>query len=308
VSIRIPATYPVAPAGRFATTIRVVPEWSPDQGGLDQFTSGCRVAIIGLADDTGVKLNNGRAGAAQGPDAFRGALSRYGLAELMDFGTGRPMSLPAVADLGNIIPGDTLAQTHDRVTAVASAACKAGLIPVGIGGGHDLTFPLVRATVSHAGVRRGVYVDPHLDVRETDGSGMPFRALIDRCGIECLVNVGAEPLVNSVTHTSWFLSHGGIITQDLSPLKALVQAGNGPKFVSLDLDALDASAAPGVSALNPNGLSVREMAAFATAAGLDASVACFDLMELNPVHDEQGRTARVAVHLFFRFLQGLARR
>lgn len=308
MTIRTPATYPVAPAARFAATIRVVGQWSPGHEDLAPMTVGCRVALIGLADDTGVRLNNGRPGADQGPDAFRVALSRYGLAEHMDFATGNRLSLPATADLGNIVPGATLTETHDRVTAVAAAALAAGMLPVGIGGGHDLTFPLVRAAVNHAAVRRGVYVDPHLDVRETDGSGMPFRALIERCGIETVVNVGAETLVNSFSHAEWFTSHGGIITDDLSPAKALAKAGQGPKFVSLDLDSLDASVAPGVSALNPNGLSVLELAAFATAAGMDASVVCFDLMELNPAHDEQGRTARVAAHLFLRFLEGLARR
>jgi len=285
-----------------------VAQWSPDSDSLARLTAGCTVALIGLADDTGVKLNNGRPGAAGGPDAFRAALAKYGLAEVLDLATAKQVTLPKVADIGNIIPGASLAETHDRVTVITQTCIAAGLLPVGIGGGHDLTFPLVRAAAASSSVRRGVYVDPHLDVRPTEGSGMPFRALIERCGIERIVNVGAETLVNSVEHTRWFLDHGGIITQDLNPQRALVQAGNGPKFVSLDLDCLDASCAPGVSALNPNGLSVRELAAFALAAGADPWVKCFDIMELNPAHDEQGRTARIAAHLFLRFLLGLARR
>ncbi len=39
---------------------------------------GCRVALIGLPDDTGVQLNKGMPGAAMGPQAFRAALARYG--------------------------------------------------------------------------------------------------------------------------------------------------------------------------------------------------------------------------------------
>lgn len=303
-----PSWYPLADAGRLAAAILVLPRWSPGCDSLVPYTAGCAVALIGLADDTGVKLNNGRSGAANGPDAFRLALAKYGVADVLDTATGKQATLPKVADVGNIVPGGSLAETHDRVTVVAKACIAAGLLPVGIGGGHDLTFPLVRAAAEMLSVRRGVYIDPHLDVRPTEGSGMPFRALIEQCGVERIVNVGAETLVNSAEHTRWFLDHGGIITQDLSPQKALVQAGNGPKFVSLDLDCLDASCAPGVSALNPNGLSVRELAAFALAAGADPSVVCFDIMELNPAHDEQGRTARAAAHLFLRFLLGLARR
>ncbi|HND60953.1 MAG TPA: hypothetical protein PLB90_05695, partial [Opitutaceae bacterium] len=54
---------------RFAATIR---RDSP---------RGCAVALLGLPDDTGVKLNGGRPGAAGGPTAFRAALARYGVAD-----------------------------------------------------------------------------------------------------------------------------------------------------------------------------------------------------------------------------------
>ena len=40
--------------------------------------AGSRVALVGLPDDTGVELNNGRTGASKGPAAFRAALARYG--------------------------------------------------------------------------------------------------------------------------------------------------------------------------------------------------------------------------------------
>jgi hypothetical protein len=42
--------------------------------------AACRVAMIGLADDLGVRLNGGRPGAREGPRAFRAALARYGVA------------------------------------------------------------------------------------------------------------------------------------------------------------------------------------------------------------------------------------
>ena len=44
------------------------------------------------------------------------------------------------------------------------------------------------------------------------------------------------------------------------------------------------------------------------ACGADPRVRCFDLMELNPAQDPDGRTARVAAHLFLSFLQGFALR
>lgn len=79
-------------------------------------------------------------------------------------------------------------------------------------------------------------------------------------------------------------------------------------FVSFDLDVLDAAHAPGVSALNPAGWNVREAGAWVRACGADKRVRCFDLMELNPRFDADGRTARIAAHLFLTFLSGFAQR
>lgn len=284
---------------------------------------GCRVGILGLADDLGVRLNGGRPGAKDGPAAFRDALARYGAAEPAGF------EWPLVFDAGDIIPAEgadesALNETHRRVTAAAAAMLDAGLIPVGIGGGHDLTFPLVRAVAERFGGRRlsGVYFDAHLDVRPTAGSGMPFRRLVEECGVKRLCLRGFCPLVNTAEHLEWFTSHGGaIIRGELPPAgdrglgdqgPTYGDAGNafpiGDLFVSMDLDVLDAAHAPGVSALNPAGWTPAVLSLWAAGAGRCVRVRCFDIMELSPPHDEGGRTARVAAHLFLSFLRGLAER
>lgn len=275
------------PAGRFASTIRT------------ESSDGCTVALLGLPDDTGVRLNNGRTGAAGGPKAFRAALSRYGVA---DPAAGY---LPLVFDAGDVMPTGSLEKTHERVTEATTALLDRGLFPIAIGGGHDLTYPFVRAVAAKHPKLAGIYFDAHLDVRETAGSGMPFRRLVEDCGVSALHLHGFRPLVNSLEHLDWFRAHGGR-THPENAKVALPKAKN--LFVSFDLDVLDAAHAPGVSALNPAGWNVREAAAWVRACGADPRVRCFDLMELNPAHDPDGRTARVAAHLFLTFLQGFAQR
>ncbi|HRI82594.1 MAG TPA: formimidoylglutamase [Opitutaceae bacterium] len=272
------------PAGRFAATIRT------DEPG------DCRVALLGLADDTGVKVNHGRPGAAGGPTAFRAALAGYG-ANLPE--------LPRVFDAGDIRPGRTLDETHARVTSATTALLAAGLFPVAVGGGHDLTFPFVRAVAQTYPRPAGIYFDAHLDVRETPGSGMPFRRLVEDCGVPALHLYGFRPLVNSAAHLEWFKAHGGRLHPDGA---AVVLPRAKHLFVSFDLDVIDAAHAPGVSALNPAGWTVREAEMWVAACGAEARVRCFDLMELNPRFDDEGRTARVAAHLFLTFLQGFAQR
>jgi len=299
------------PAGRFASTIRT------------DSSDGCTVALLGLPDDTGVRLNNGRTGAAGGPKAFRAALARYGVA---DSAGGY---LPLVFDAGDVMPTGSLEKTHERVTEATTALLDRGLFPIAIGGGHDLTYPFVRAVAAKYPKLAGIYFDAHLDVRETAGSGMPFRRLVEDCGVSALHLHGFRPLVNSLEHLDWFRAHGGRIHADGSPVRLPVGASllatrrrtvasklaptkRQPTaeslFVSFDLDVLDAAHAPGVSALNPAGWNVREAEAWVRACGADPRVRCFDLMELNSAHDPDGRTVRVAAHLFLSFLQGFASR
>ncbi len=275
------------PAGRFASTIRT------------DSSDGCAIALLGLPDDTGVRLNNGRTGAAGGPKAFRAALARYGAA---DSAVG---PLPRVFDAGDVMPTGSLDKTHERVTEATAALLERGLFPIAVGGGHDLTYPFVRAVAAKHPKLAGIYFDAHLDVRETAGSGMPFRRLVEDCGVSALHLHGFRPLVNSLEHLDWFRAHGGR-THPENAKVALPRAKN--LFVSFDLDVLDAAHAPGVSALNPAGWNVREAEAWVRACGADPRVRCFDLMELNPAHDPDGRTARIAAHLFLSFLQGFAQR
>jgi len=261
--------------------------------------SECRLAILGLADDLGVRLNGGRPGAARGPTSFRMALGRYGTA------TPAGLTWPRVYDAGDVVPGDTLYETHHRVTRAAGALLDQGLLPVGIGGGHDLTFPLVRAVAEREKeALAGIYLDAHLDVRGEEGSGMPFRRLVEECGVEQLHVRGLDPYANSTEHRRWFREHGGreegFGADDEWPA--------APLFFSLDLDVLDQAHAPGVSATNPNGWAPARVERWVQAAGRNPGLRCFDIMELSPPWDEGERTARLAARLFLAFLHGFTER
>jgi arginase family enzyme len=169
-----------------------------------------------------------------------------------------------------------------------------------------------------------VYFDAHLDVRETAGSGMAFRRLVEDCGVRELRVHGLNAMANAAEHMEWFKAHRGTVCpsdinpmavdDDLTPVPGSTYGdprspfGKGDCFASFDLDVLDAAAAPGVSAINPAGWSVAKAETWVYACGRNPRVKCFDLMELNPAFDEGGRTARAAAHLFLHFLRGFAER
>lgn len=306
-------TWPEIAGDRFAGTIR------------GDTPSGCAVALLGAADDLGVRLNHGRPGAADGPRAFRAALARFGTT--YDAARRAPLDVP-VFDAGDLVParGDTdeaLTETHARLTEACAALHAMGLVTAVIGGGHDLTFPAVRALADHAGgAVGGINVDPHLDVRETVGSGMPYRRLIDGGFLNPrrFVELGAGRFSNSRAHAEWLAGLGAtiILDTDSAPADAvdraigvaLPEAGSAG-FVSIDLDVIDGSRAPGVSSVNPAGLPVGAVCDIARRAGADGRVGHFDIMELCPPHDDPpgaGRTARVAALIFLHFIAGFAQR
>ena len=234
--------------------------------------------------------------------AFRAALARLGTA------TPDGFAWPGVFDAGDVQPAsDDLDRTHQRVTEAAGALIDAGLLPVGVGGGHDLTFAFARAAAERSEGLSGVSFDPHLDVRERPGSGMPMRALIERCGVRRVNLFGYSPIVNSTEHARWFAEHGGHV-RERAELRSVLAEGDSPLFITFDLDVIDMSHAPGVSAMNPAGWSATESAAAVREVGRCSRVVCFDIMELNPATDEGGRTARLAAWLFLEFLRGVAER
>ena len=70
---------------------------------------------------------------------------------------------------------------------------------------------------------------------------------------------------------------------------------DGPLYLSLDLDALDPAFAPGVSHPEPGGLSTRELLTILHT--LPGPLVGADIVELNPLRDPRGLTARVAAKL-----------
>jgi formimidoylglutamase len=314
------------------------PEWPDIRPGADRFSAtigaddpeGCVACLLGLPDDLGVKMNHGRPGARHGPAAIRRVLAGYGTT--FDLLRNRPLDA-RVFDAGDVEPanpedfdGDeeaALRATHDRITEAALAIHQRGMIPVCIGGGHDLTFPAVRALAAHTGGPvGGLNVDAHLDVRAEPGSGMPFRALIEGGHLDpkrfCVF--GAGRFVTSREHADWLTERGGHIIEIETALAqrdalraafkhlAVGDAPDAPTFVTIDLDAIDGSQAPGVSATNAMGLSVAHAVEAARRAGSNRAVRHFDVMEHNPDQDRGARTARVAALLILTFLAGLADR
>ncbi|HZR47829.1 MAG TPA: arginase family protein, partial [Candidatus Manganitrophaceae bacterium] len=285
-----------------------------------------QIGLLGVPSDAGVIGGGGRAGAALGPNAVREQIRRYGTA--YNFERQADLSSLAIADFGDLTPDEkSVEETHRRLTDAVAAIVRLGAVPIVLGGGHDLTFGGVRGLAEAApGAMGGLALDAHFDVRETvDGvttSGTPFRNILEKMESvrgECFVEIGGNGLVNARSHFDFLLMKKARIfslaetrRKGIGPVveKALQIAGHGTGklFCSIDLDAVAQAFAPGVSAPSPEGFTPEEVSLAAYLAGLEPKTAYFDIMELNPAFDQDGRTARLAVGLILHFLAGVALR
>ncbi|MFZ5893195.1 MAG: arginase family protein [Myxococcota bacterium] len=304
-----PAEWPTPRADRFAACIQA------------HGSEGCQLALLGLPDDTGVRLNGGRPGAAHGPKGLRAALATYGTP--WDIEQARELDV-RVFDAGDVVPAagqgsESLLATHARVEQAVLELHARGLLPICIGGGHDLSFPTISALGKHLGRGvGGINFDAHLDVRQRVGSGMPFRRLIEAGFLEParFVEFGLGRFVNDRSDIEWLRAQGAtLISAERVRREGLgftalhpICFGAGPGFLSVDLDGLDSAQMAAVSALNPEGLPVATLSALVEAAGADPRVQQFDMMELAPELDASGRGVRVAAHVLLCFIAGFTRR
>lgn len=280
---------------------------------------GALCAIAGVPWDEG---NAGRNGANMGPRAFRDASSWF-------FGYNAQLG----ADLWELLPtvdaGDVpVVPPNAPVTMEYLAEHVRGVLaqdalPLLIGGNHSLTIGATRGAAST--VRRMGYlaIDAHLDTArdvmgETLSSGCPTirAAEIENVGGANCVVFGVHGWLNPRDQVEAAAEHGiawyGIDTirekgLERSLAEAIETASDGVDglYVTYDLDSTDAAAMPGTGTPEPGGFTAREAHAIARALGRARPLA-IDMVELAPIYDLSGISARLACALALEMLLGYA--
>ena len=293
------------------------------------------IALIGFPCDIGVARNGGRPGAARAPEAIRSALYRLTpdarnvgpfeslLERSLDLGDIRvpsplPVDQPALPDAGQ--GGrkvDLLFELQQRLGRVVRSVLMAGGIPVVLGGGHETAFGHYLGSRMVFDRLTIVNWDAHADVRPTINglghSGSPFRQALDLDRGERLTYVvaGLQPQSVASDHLRLVSSRGrAIFAEELGEpvIQSVFDGISGPTQVSFDLDAVNGTEAPGVSAPSVRGLAASTWLRLAENAGRNDNVSSIDVVELNPLFDLDGRTARLAAATAWSFMRGAAGR
>jgi len=275
-----------------------------------------QIVIIGFPSDTGVRVNRGRVGAAKAPDRIRQFL--YSLAPDAENFDAFSDLLKNTLDCGDLIIKGDLASDQESLALVVEHYIKKGAIPVVIGGGHETFFGHFLGFVKAGKAVHILNWDAHLDVREfVDGaphSGSMFRQALlhDRKLCKGYQVAGAQRHSVAKDHLDFVRAHNGDVIWNEQLQTDLISEVYtelaGPTMVSFDIDAVDSSHAPGVSAPAVNGISPYLWLFAARLAGESGRVASFDIVEVNPEFDQDNRTSRLAAVTIWEFFRGTALR
>ncbi len=275
-------------------------------------------AVLGAPFDTATSF---RPGARFGPEAIRSAsalLRPYHPPLQVDvFGT---LSLVDGGDL-QVTPGNAR-RTAEQIDAALRPVLQAGIVPLVLGGDHSIVLGELRAHAAAHGALALVLLDAHADTwdqyyGERYFHGTPFRRAVE----EGLIDPGRSllagmrgPLYSAadleLPRELGFEMIEGEELASLSPeeyaRRVRGRVGEGPAYLSFDIDVLDPAFAPGTGTPEVGGLQPREALGLLRAlAGMRFTG--FDLVEVSPPYDGPGQiTALHAAAVAYELLAMLA--
>lgn len=273
------------------------------------------IDLISFPTDKGVMINNGRPGSAKAPELIRARLFNR-TPDPVHFEAHTAL-LRLVSDQGSVPCDRDLASDQAILGSKVSLSLQNESIPVIIGGGHETAYGHFLGYAEAGKPVTIINIDAHADVRHLKNgsphSGSPFRQAIEHESGVCRGYhvFGLNPSSVAIEHDQYVRKHGSahyIEDFDLNSVLESVQRSDTDVMITLDMDAVDQSQAPGVSAPNANGLSTETWLKTAFTLGKNSKITSFDLCEVNPVYDQDGQTVRLAAMTIWYFLLGVALR
>ncbi|MCO5178219.1 MAG: agmatinase [Thermomicrobiales bacterium] len=220
--------------------------------------------------------------------------------------------------------GDALADPLDipgnsaRATAATSEIVARGAVPIMLGGDDSVPIPFFRGFEGHGPVTL-IQVDAHLDFRDEldgvrEGFSSPIRRASEMPWIDSIVQIGlrgvgsARPAeVQDARDNGNLLVTAGEVRRDgVAALLSRIPTEH-PYLITIDLDGLDPSVAPGLSGPAPGGLSYDELAELLAGLVAQGRIAGLDIVEYAPELDVNGHTALVATRLILTLIGALTR-
>ena len=268
------------------------------------------IALIGVPFDSGVVH---RTGARFGPRAIRDISMAVGPFNHQT--RVNPFSLCKIGDIGDVpLHGFSLEEGIQTIEEYYHKIVDAGVTPVSAGGDHSVTYPIMKAVGRDEPVGM-VHIDAHCDTMGALDDhkfhhGGPFRhAVLD--GVldpERCVQIGIRGMAEIFWEFSYESGMTVIPVQDFHRLgvdavisKTREVLGDGPAYITFDVDGLDPAFTPGTGTPEIGGLTTAD--AIQLLRGLRGlNFVGGDLVEVAPQYDATTNTAQVGKQMMFEIL------
>ena len=228
-----------------------------------------------------------KAGTAAGPAAILEASQQV---ELYDEEFNAEFVGPGIATYPAVETGGSAARQMSRIARAARPILSAGKFLLALGGEHSITVPLVEACVEEFGPVSVLQIDAHADLRDTYQGSKRSHACVMRRVLEttakvCQVGIRSfsrEEADDCPEQAGLFITPRIIDTDPDWIEKAIDRLGD-PVYVTVDMDGLDPSIAPGVGTPEPAGLTWRQVTALLRRVCAERDVVAADLVEVRPI-------------------------
>lgn len=267
------------------------------------------LAVVGVPFDAGVSY---RPGARFGPSHIR-ASSRL-LRPYNPATEQWPFAVQQVADAGDIAANPfSIDEAVREVETAARGLLERSNRLLVLGGDHTIALPMLRALASEEPVAV-IHFDAHLDTWDTYFGaaythGTPFRRASEEGLIDtsACMHVGTRgPLYGAGDlRDDKDLGFAIVPSTDLESLRSTgvadrirARVGDRPAYISIDIDVLDPSMAPGTGTPEAGGLTSRELLAILRQLS-DLNVVGADVVEVSPAYDHAEITGIAAAHVAY---------
>lgn len=273
------------------------------------------VAFIGVPYDMGAQW---KPGARMGPRGLREGSTLYcfGMDGAYDIEKDEMYLGPSwkLVDCGDVdmVHGDLFQSFENTEEAVRKLVAK-GAMPVVLGGDHSITIPVGKA-LEDLGPFHVIQIDAHMDWADHRsgqrfGHGSCIRRLSEMAHVQQIFQWGIRGISSSKKEdVDAAREYGSVIISPRQMRKmgfaaVLDQLPKGERyFVTIDIDGLDPSIAPGTGTPSPGGLLYDEVNELLEGIAKRGQVIGFDLTEVSPPYDQSGITSQVGARLILDFV------
>jgi len=281
------------PSNSFFKSIKVYGDKMPDFRGVD-------VALFGVREERGTISN---AGCSKGPDEIRRKL--YNLKK----GNGAYR----IVDLGNLNTGIDLDETYVRISEVCRILLENNVMPLILGGSHDLDFGQYRGYEEMEKLISLLNIDAFLDLednKEAEPASQHIHKILLHEPNYLLSYTHLahqlyliDPLSVSILEKLYFEAFR--IGQMRNNLAEMEPAIRNADLLSFDVTAIRSSDAPGNANAQPFGLTGEEACQLCWYAGMNEKLSSAGFYEYNPDRDDANKkTASIMTTMIWYFIEG----